>query len=208
MRANAVDHRKDGSRSSFTLTRILVQMNPIDLIEETIGLEGGYSNHPDDAGGETMWGITEATARAYGYTGPMDEMPREVAIDIYLQSYWEEPHFDEVNAIDEDIAGKLFDIGVNMGPATGVRFLQRALNVLNDQESAYDDISADGLIGPMTLAAMQSFIDQRGNDGRRVLLGMIAAQQSVRYVEIAEDDPSQESFEYGWQLNRAFSIAG
>jgi hypothetical protein len=36
-----------------------------------------------------------------------------------------------------------------------------------------------------------------------VLLGMITAQHSARYIEIAEHDPSQETFEFGWQLNRA-----
>ena len=40
-------------------------------------------------------------------------------------------------------------------------------------------------------------------DGRRVLLGMVTAQQSVRYLEIVERNPSQEVFEFGWQLNRA-----
>ena len=32
---------------------------------------------------------------------------------------------------------------------------------------------------------------------------MITAQQSVRYLEIAERNPSQEAFEFGWQINRA-----
>ncbi|WP_276208425.1 putative peptidoglycan-binding domain-containing protein [Burkholderia sp. Nafp2/4-1b] len=36
-----------------------------------------------------------------------------------------------------------------------------------------------------------------------MLLGMIAAQQSVYYLELAERRPANETFEYGWQLNRA-----
>lgn len=40
-------------------------MNPI--IDGILGLEGGYSTNPKDKGGETNWGITEATARAHGY---------------------------------------------------------------------------------------------------------------------------------------------
>jgi lysozyme family protein len=183
-------------------------MNPTEYIEATIGLEGGYSNHAADKGGETMWGITAATARAYGYTGPMAQMTRETAVQIYLARYWTQPRLDQVRAIDADIAGKLFDVGVNMGPATGVRFLQRALNVLNKQAASFVDITVDGGIGPMTLLAMQSFIDQRGGDGRSVLLGMVAAQQSVRYVEIAEKDSSQETFQYGWQRNRALGMGG
>ncbi|RKT99489.1 hypothetical protein C7H84_31230 [Burkholderia sp. Nafp2/4-1b] len=43
----------------------------------------------------------------------------------------------------------------------------------------------------------------RARDLHRVLLGMIAAQQSVYYLELAERRPANETFEYGWQLNRA-----
>jgi len=31
---------------------------------------------------------------------------------------------------------------------------------------------------------------------------MMEAQQAVRYMEIAEKNPSQEKFEYGWIANR------
>ncbi|MBC8642141.1 hypothetical protein IAG25_35640 [Caballeronia sp. EK] len=182
-------------------------MNPTDYIDKVIGREGGYSNNPADRGGETIWGVTAATARAFGYTGPMAQMTRDTAIAIYRSRYWTQPRLDQVQAIDGDVAEKLLDIGVNMGPATGVKFLQRALNVLNQQGKAFPDLSVDGGIGAMTIAALQAFIAQRGNDGRRVLLGMIAAQQSVRYVEIAEANPTQETFEYGWQLNRALGVA-
>lgn len=181
-------------------------MIPTDYIDNLIGREGGYSNNPADAGGETMWGITSAVARAFGYFGPMAQMPRDTAVAIYTARYWTQPKFDQVQAVDADIAEKLLDIGVNMGQATGVKFMQRALNVLNQQGRTYPDISVDGGIGPMSIAAMRTFITLRGDDGRRVLLGMIAAQQSVRYIEIAESNPSQETFEYGWQLNRALGV--
>ncbi|VVD29141.1 glycoside hydrolase family 108 protein [Paraburkholderia dioscoreae] len=172
-------------------------------IDGVIGREGGYSNNPADAGGETMWGVTVARARAYGYTGPMEQMPRSTAVDIYTKCYWTQPHLDQLAAIDAALANKLLDIGVNMGTATGVQFMQRALNVLNQQGKSFPDIAVDGGLGPMTLAAVKAFYALRGADGHRVLLGMVTALQSVRYVEIAEKNPSQEAFEYGWQLNRA-----
>ena len=59
------------------------------------------------------------------------------------------------------------------------------------------------MLGSATLGAVQALLARRGDEGRRVLLGMITAQQSVRYLEIAERNPSQEAFEFGWQLNRA-----
>lgn len=49
----------------------------------TVGVEGGYSDHPSDRGGKTMFGITEAVARSYGYSGDMRSMPISTAKDIY-----------------------------------------------------------------------------------------------------------------------------
>ena len=57
------------------------------IIDQVIAAEGGYSNNPSDKGGETMYGITMAVARANGYSGPMKDMPRSVAVAIYSKRY-------------------------------------------------------------------------------------------------------------------------
>ncbi len=44
-------------------------LNIEELIDALIEREGGYVNHPDDKGGPTCFGITEAVARAQGYRG-------------------------------------------------------------------------------------------------------------------------------------------
>ncbi|KKI39739.1 hypothetical protein VI03_06980 [Burkholderia vietnamiensis] len=188
-------------------------MNVTAKIDALIGREGGFSNDPNDRGNwylgkleGTMWGVTAAEARAYGYTGPMCDMPRSTAVAIYESRYWRRPKFDQVDAISSTLAEKLFDIGVNTGPPTGVKFMQRALNVLNQNEKTFPDIAVDGGIGPMTITALKAFLQQRGADGHRVLYGMIAAQQSVFYIETAERRPENEKFEYGWQLNRALGV--
>ena len=54
-------------------------MDVDELIDDVIGREGGYSNHPADRGGPTRWGITEAVARAHGFAGDMRDFPREDA---------------------------------------------------------------------------------------------------------------------------------
>ncbi len=87
------------------------------MIETLVGKEGGYSNHPSDTGGETMWGITVAVARANGYTGPMRSMPRDTAKDIYRRKYFVLPGFDRVAEQSAAVAEELFDTGVNMGPS-------------------------------------------------------------------------------------------
>jgi lysozyme family protein len=177
-------------------------MNITDTISALILREGGYSNNPTDAGGETIWGITAVVARAFGYTGAMKDMPQQTARDIYAARYWHQPRFDEVNTISASTAEEMLDTGVNMGTATAGKFLQRALNVLNQGEATYPNIAVDGGVGNMTLAALKAFLASRGKAGETVLVRMLNAQQSVRYIELAEANVSQEAFEYGWQLNR------
>lgn len=171
-------------------------------IDGIIEREGGYTDHPADRGGPTKWGITEQVARAYGYHGRMQDLPRGVAKQIYLERYWVAPGFVHVNDHSPAIAEELLDTGVNMGTGVAARFLQRALNVLNNEAKTYPDIAVDGAIGRMTIAALRAFLSARGKDGHVVLWRMLNAQQSVRYIEIAEARPSQEVFQYGWQFNR------
>lgn len=177
-------------------------MNITDTISALIQREGGYTNDPRDAGGDTNWGVTVAVARAFGYTGEMQAMTQQVARDIYAQRYWHQPRFYQVAELSPAIAEELLDTGVNMGTGTAGKFLQRALNVLNQEGKAFPDITADGAVGNMTLAALKAFLAARGKAGETVLLRMMNGQQSVRYIELAEARSSQEAFEFGWQANR------
>ncbi|MCY0385673.1 hypothetical protein OVY01_00135 [Robbsia sp. Bb-Pol-6] len=174
-------------------------MIPDDLIVKVLATEKGYVNDPADAGGETNFGITIAVARAFGYTGPMKSMTRDTAIAIYRARYWTQPHFDQIAAVDLPLASNLFDGGVNMGPATAVAWMQRALNVLNAQGASFPDIVVDGGAGAMTLAALRMYKTQRGAPGMAVLLEMVRALRRVAYIQIAENKPINEKFEYGWQ---------
>lgn len=176
-------------------------MNLKDTIDAVIDREGGdkYTDNPRDRGGPTRWGITEQVARAFGYAGAMALLPREIAEAIYKERYWTGPRFDQVALRDQALGEKLLDVGVNMGQAVAGRFLQRALNVLNQGASAYPDISADGNVGPMTLSALEGLLRRRGAEGAAILREMVEAQQRVRYMEIAEANPLQEEFEFGWQ---------
>ena len=172
------------------------------MIETLVGKEGGYSNHPSDTGGETIWGITVAVARANGYTGPMRSMPRDTAKDIYRRKYFVLPGFDRVAKQSAAVAEELFDTGVNMGPSVASTFLQRLLNGLNRQGKDYADIGVDGDIGPATLRALKAYLAKRGKDGERALLKGLNALQGARYVALAEGRSANEDFLHGWLLNR------
>jgi lysozyme family protein len=173
-----------------------------DLIDAVIDREGGYSKHPADRGGATRWGITEAVARASGYTGDMRHFAREAAAAIYRRIYWQRPRIDDVAQRAPLIAAELFDSGVNMGPAVAIAFLQRALNALNRGARDYPDVLLDGRIGPQTLGALDGFLATRGPAGETVLLKALEALQGERYVSLAERRPANEAFLYGWLANR------
>lgn len=172
-----------------------------DQITAILQREGGYVNNPDDKGGPTNFGITQATATANGFKQPVSQMPRSVAVQIYTQKYWMAPKLNMVSDINAAIAEKLMDTGVNMGPGVASKFLQRALCVLGYA------VAQDGQLGVATLGALRDFLAKRGNDGQTTLLRMLNALQSVRYIELAEADPSQVTFEFGWQLNRVGALA-
>lgn len=177
-------------------------MNFERVIDDILAAENGYVDHAADRGGPTNHGITVAVARRNGYDGPMEDMPVSLAREIYRRRYIVEPGFDKVALIDEKIGFELIDTGVNMGPARAAEFLQRCLNVFNQQGSRYADVFVDGRIGPVTLDCLRSFLRWRGAFGAKAMLTALNCLQGGRYIDIAEGNESQEAFAYGWMLNR------
>lgn len=118
-------------------------MNFDDAFERLIGHEGGYVNHPDDPGGETMYGITARVARASGYTGQMKSLPLDVAKQIARSQYW-----DPVGAplFHPAVAFELFDMAYNHGVSRSIKIFQQAVGT-----------KADGIIGKLTIAAAGKF---------------------------------------------------
>jgi len=175
------------------------------MIDAAIGREGGYSNHPADRGGETMWGITAAVARRNGYAGPMKTMPRETAKAIYRHEYAIRPGFAAVAEISPAVGEELFDTGVNMGPGVPALWFQQLLNALNDGAKLYGDIREDGDIGPATLAAFRAYRKARGDQADSVMLRALNSMQGARYVELARTRGANEAFLFGWLRTRVFS---
>lgn len=172
--------------------------------EHVVGVEGKYSNDPNDNGGETMYGITIAVARANGYTGPMRDMPLSVAKSIYKKQYWDLMHLDEIAPISRQVAHEMFDTGVNMGTGKAAMFLQRSLSALNRRGRDYPDLTVDGQIGPMSISALKTFLNARGRftESESVLVELLNSQQGARYLDITEGRPQNEDFIYGWTLQR------
>lgn len=173
-----------------------------DIIAEIIRVEGGYTNNPNDAGGETKYGITVATARAYGYTGKMVDLPIPLAQAIYQDVYVTKPGFGAIAEVSMAVGAKLVDIGVNMGVSIPGPWLQRWLNAFNKGQTLYPDLVVDGKIGNATVSALKAFLKARGKEGEAVLVRALNASQGARYLDLTERREKNEDFVYGWILNR------
>lgn len=164
--------------------------------------EGGYVNNPNDRGGETNFGITKDTARANGYNGRMIDMKIEDAKNIYRSQYWNKVRGDDLLAINPCLADWMFNFGVNAGTGRAVKFLQRALNLLNNRQVDYADIAVDGALGNGTLRSLQAYVNKRGEEGVKNLVVALVASQIAFYLDLSEKNQTQEVFTNGW-LNRA-----
>ena len=76
-------------------------------IKTLLMVEGGYSDHPSDKGGETNYGISK---RAYPHLN-IKTLTREDAERIYLNDYWAKVPI----ALPDDLKWMVFDYAVNSG---------------------------------------------------------------------------------------------
>lgn len=93
-------------------------------VEFVLKHEGGYVNDPQDAGGETNYGISK---RAYPNVD-IKNLTRDKAIEIYKRDYWDRLP----GALPAVIHCVLFDCAVNAGPGRAIRLLQAAIKVNQD----------------------------------------------------------------------------
>lgn len=112
--------------------------------------EGGKVDHPKDPGGRTNQGVTQRTYNAYrtGQSLPRRDvflMADQERDAIYKLQYWDAIQGDKL-PVGVDYV--LFDGAVNSGAGQSIKWLQRALGV-----------KADGVIGQMTLAAVDAHPD-------------------------------------------------
>ncbi|WP_234888367.1 glycoside hydrolase family 108 protein [Aeromonas veronii] len=178
----------------------------LQVIDEVIQREGGdkFTDRAEDRGGPTRWGVTQATARQFGYAGNMRDYPKDEAVKVYT-SYWDQLQLSSIEVIDADLATYLFDYGVNSGPGRAAKDLQRLLNVLNDRQKLYQDVKADGAIGPRSLSALESYITARGTGGKRLLAEAVNSLRIAHCITLAERQESQEANAYGW-LSRVCNL--
>lgn len=149
-----------------------------------IGIEGGYSNDADDAGGETRFGISK---RSYPDVD-IASLTLDQAKAIYKRDFWDRARLDEFTS--QPIAEELFDSLVNIGPRVN-KWLQQAYNLTNFWDGNHD-LAEDGIIGSGTITA----INQSPHPDR--ILKCLNGLQFGHYVEVVAKNPRQEKWFGGW----------
>lgn len=152
---------------------------------KTLMKEGGskITDDPDDAGGLTKYGISQ---RAYPNLN-IRNLTEADAKNIYKHDYWDKIKGDDITS--QVIAENIFDTAVNMGPRTASRLAQVALDL--------DPV--DGIIGPNTIAALNS-------RDKQLFIAEYTLAKIARYAHICRNNRSQRKFLLGW-INRSLGGA-
>jgi lysozyme family protein len=111
-----------------------------------MGIEGFYSNHPADTGGETAWGISIAN---YPHMWRNGAPSREAAMGFYYTEFWRRLKCDEL--VTDPVAQELFEGAVLMGHQRAARFAQKAVNAISTTDR---ELVEDGVIGPKTIQSL------------------------------------------------------
>ena len=165
--------------------------------------EGGYSNNPLDAGGETISGIAR-NANPDWQGWPMIDRWKERGLRgkeleklaksdpyfvslvnaLYRGKYWNVAKCDNM---PELLKYPLFSCAVNCGPKVAIKLLQRAAGVKDD-----------GIFGRITRTACERI-------PQRELCALFCEKWENYYRAIVKNKPSQAVFLKGW-LNRINNV--
>jgi len=159
---------EDDARFKSVIARVLIN-------------EGSHIVDNKATGEVSKYGISLAFLRGLRNSATKEEIAAltvDGAKHLYRLYFWNAVGIWRID--DDKIAYKLCDLGVNMGPATAVKLLQRAAMV-----------KSDGVLGPITATAVNE------GDAQLILARFMDFAESC-YRIIATADPNKGDFLAGW----------
>lgn len=151
--------------------------------------EGGYVNDPDDPGGATKYGISLRTLARIGDLdfdldgdGDIDvddirKLTPEKAEEFYYEYFYQPMRVDGLKC--DSLALQAFDMAINAGKLTAIKLLQLTVGA-----------KVDGILGPKTLAAANTFTDDIGEAFRK--------HRKQWYLDLVARKPKFKKFLNGW----------
>lgn len=158
-------------------------------LTQTDGHEGGFSDDPRDpgnwTGGKVGVGVLAGTKRGISAAAFPDLVVKDLTdeqIDqMYYSRYWLPIKGDDLPAW---LGPFLYDFAVNSGTGTAARALQRAVGA-----------TADGVIGPQTLAALSTAAPE-------YVLRRVFVERAMLFAR----NENRETYGAGW-YGRLFDVA-
>ena len=183
-------------------------------MKKTAEFEGGYANAKTDTGGETFRGISRINNPKWAGWKLIDAFKKEAGgvkqvrrwwtnVDEYFKDNAEmdalvmecyEPKYwapIEKMGMPDAATEKVFDFGVNAGPARAIMLTQRTLNKL-----AAMGLVEDGAFGPKTAAAIKKFFTD--DSKTRAFLSKYRELQLIYYQDIVKRNPKQAANLPAW----------
>lgn len=169
-------------------------VDSVQMLNDIIRREGGFVDRPDDRGGATNFGITQRAWSDYRLRKSplLNHLPRTVDFlkEDHAREFYTEMYIKPAQWIHELYTRALFiDSAINHGMPRATRWIQMAVGV-----------QPDGLVGPVTRAAVNSQPTQAYREMLRTRFRF--------YAQIATDQHEKEGgdpdavFLRGW-VNRA-----
>lgn len=148
-----------------------------DVAGRIVAREGGFSNHPQDRGGPTKYGITQRTLSDVlgrrASAADVAKLPEDVARAIYVQNYVSPFAFLQ----DPRLLDLVSDAAVQHGQPDAIRMVQRALGV-----------KADGRMGQQTF-------DAAAQADPAAIYDAVLEQRARKYAALGRKQPV---FKKGW----------
>lgn len=169
-----------------------------DAIPTVLRHEGKFENNSADPGGVTNYGISLRWLKSQGLFDELvieegDKTQDEVQViknmtvaeasGFFKAWWWDKYQYGNFNA--QNLATKIFDTSVNLGPPRTHRMLQVILGVV-----------PDGVLGPKSFAEANAMSPS-------VLVVKFQTAQAQFYRDLVARNPKLEEFLAGW-LNRAY----
>ena len=172
--------------------------------DNTMEIEGGYSDKSTDRGGVTYRGITKrffpdwpgwSTVDAAKDKSTLDEMPnlQKQVEELYRVEFWDKVRGNDL--LDQDIADLMFDTAVLTGVPDAIKYLQRSINLCNRNGTTFADLKVDGMIGRMTLHALAILVTRIES---WAVYGYLILIRGGAMMDDMIENPEQEWNSLGW----------
>lgn len=151
-----------------------------------------FTDNPNDPGGATKFGLTlsfiQGMVDSNFTVAELEDMHLDEATSIYLKYWWNKYNLGSIQ--NQELATKVFDTLVNLGPSGGTKQIQKACN------ETHIPTDIDGNLGPATITAL--------NKKPLLILNNIKNSLVSYYKTIVSHNPDESQFLKGW-LTRAQS---